>query len=273
MGSSRSSGPLERGLVQALARSCDLTLTLTDGRITDDTRRFAMELGAQSTCCLVPLRCSGKTIAVEAPSARTGSRRGFARRILWSYRLQVRYFASHRSSALARCGYVAAHYYGPLSLDRFGIPARYYFSTPVRKHPAAVFLNGLISCALNGWEFEPTLTALRAHPGWGHSGDFDRFDFRVREAMPGRGAEALQAWCESDWLRARIADCLSIDPWRNESARPGVWRRRLEQFAERLYRVRTVADPADYAAIDGARSHAAGLRAWASARYGGHLLD
>ena len=251
--------PLERGLVRAVARSCDLTLTLTDGRITDDTRRFAMELGAADRLLPGAARSPG-TIAVEAPSPEREADE-IARRIV---ELQARGTAFPDIAVALR----DVDTWLPLlrtTFDRFGIPARYYFSIPFRKHPVAVFLGGLISCALSGWEFEPTLTALRAHPGWGHSADFDRFDFRVREAMPGRGAEALAGWCESDWLRARIADCLSIDPWRNERARPDVWRRRLEQFADKLYRIRTVAEPADYAAIDSARSHAAGLRAWASA--------
>src|SRR6185312_3625393 len=61
------------------------------------------------------------------------------------------------------------------AFDRFGIPARYYFSTPAARHPAVVFLNGLIRCALSDWDFTSTLATLRAHPAWGHSADFDRF--------------------------------------------------------------------------------------------------
>ena len=107
------------------------------------------------------------------------------------------------------------------TFERFGIPARYYFATPLNKHPAAVFLGGLVLCALNGWEFGAALDALRAHPHWGHSAAFDRFDFTVREAMPGHGAEALLACAKTDQLRKRIGDCLRWTRGRtNGCARP-----------------------------------------------------
>jgi ATP-dependent helicase/DNAse subunit B len=151
------------------------------------------------------------------------------------------------------------------TFDRFGIPARYYFSTPARNHPVSLFLGGLLHCAAGGWDFAPTLATLRANPAWGTSADFDRFDFRVREAMPARGADKLLALCESDRLRRDIADCLKIEAWCSERARPSVWRRRLEQFAARLYRLRAIPEPADYAAVETARSHAAALQAWSAA--------
>ena len=151
------------------------------------------------------------------------------------------------------------------TFDRFGIPARYYFSTPVKTHPVAVFLGGLIECALADWDFERTLSTLRAHPVLGRRAPFDAFDFRVRDAMPGRGAEALLALCENEALRSDIADCLKVDSWRTDRARPAAWQQRLENLAESLYRVRTIPEPADFAAIETARSHAAGLQAWAAA--------
>ncbi|HVY93766.1 MAG TPA: PD-(D/E)XK nuclease family protein, partial [Bryobacteraceae bacterium] len=110
-----------------------------------------------------------------------------------------------------------------------------------------------------------TLAALRAHPGWGHSADFDRFDFKVREKMPGRGAEAFLQLCESETLRANLADCLKVDGWRGEKLRPRAWQRRFEQMAASLYRIRTVPEPQDYAAVESGRSHAAALRAWSAA--------
>ncbi len=106
------------------------------------------------------------------------------------------------------------------TFDRFGIPARYYFATPVRKHPVAIFLDGLITCALNDWDFNSTLTALRAHPAWGHTAAFDRFDFHVRDKMPGHGAQELLAVCEPGPVRNHIADCLKIDKLCGDRLRP-----------------------------------------------------
>jgi RecB family exonuclease len=149
------------------------------------------------------------------------------------------------------------------TFDRFGIPARYYFSTPLRTHPAALFLGGLVSCVLNGWEFSAALDALRAHPGWGNSASFDRFDFSVREAMTGRGADALLALCEDD-LRKRIGDCLAIDVWRNERLHPAGWQYRFEQLGL-LYRPGIVDVARDHAAVETARSRVAGVHAWVDA--------
>jgi len=251
--------PLEAELVRAMAATCDLTLTLTEGRATYDARRLAMELGA-SDQLLAGAPRRPQTIAVRAPSPE-GEADEIARRILELNGAGIEFPAI--AVALRD-----VETWLPLlrtAFDRFGIPARCYFSTPVRRHPVAVFLGGLIESALSDWDFESALRALRAHPAWGHSADFDRFDFRVREAMPGRGAGALLGLCESEKLRSSLEDCLRISSWRGERARPAVWQRRFGQLAESLYRVRTIAAPADYAAIETARSHAAGMRAWSAA--------
>ena len=134
------------------------------------------------------------------------------------------------------------------TFDRFGIPARFYFSSPLRKHPAAIFLGGLISGALAGWDFEATIETLRTHPRWGTSADFDRFDFAVREAMPGAGAAELLALCQSDWLREEIAACLKTEAWKTSLLKPAEWAKRFEALATNLYRPGT---------LDLARDHAA----------------
>ncbi len=251
--------PLEAGFLRAIAAKCDLTLTLTEGQGTEEARRLAMELGASDR--LLPAReRHTETIAVTASSPEREADE-IARRI-------IELHGQGTSFPAIAVALRDIDTWLPLlrtTFDRFGIPARYYFSTPVRKHPVAIFLNGLISCALNDWDFTSTLAALRAHPAWGHSADFDRFDFRVREAMPGRGADALLSLCESDWLRTRIVDCLKISAWQNESARPSLWQRRFEQLADSLFLVRTIPAPSDDADVETARSHAAGLRAWSTA--------
>ncbi len=254
--------PLESDLIRALAATCDVTLTLTDGTQTLDARRLAMELGA--TDHLLPsVPRHNETIAVRAPSPEREADE-IARRILE---------LNAHGTEFPNIAVALRDVEGWLPLlrntfDRFGIPARYYFSEPVRKHPVAVFLDGLISCALatdREWDFTATLAALRAHPVWGHSADFDRFDFRVREAMPGHGAQALLACCESEHLRTNIADCLRVGSWRGDRMRPTAWQQRFEQLASSLYRVRTIPEPTDYAAVETARSHAAALRAWSTA--------
>lgn len=251
--------PLESDFLRAIASTCDVTLTLTDGPVTDDAHRLAMELGARDQ--LLPGQPRRpETIAIQAPSPEREADE-IARRIL---ELQAE-GTDFPDIAVALRDVDAWLPLLRTTFDRFGIPARAYFSSPVAQHPVAVFLNGLVACALKDWDFADTLTALRAHPAWGHNADFDRFDFQVREAMPNRGAEALLSLCESDHLRARLSDCLKVSAWRHETMPPDLWRRRFHQLAESLYTIRTVAEPDDYAAIETARSHAAGLRAWSAA--------
>ncbi|HVY93429.1 MAG TPA: hypothetical protein VHA14_11790, partial [Bryobacteraceae bacterium] len=192
--------PLEGDLLRAMAAQCELTLTLSDGPETAEAYRLAMELGAKDRLLpSVPRRM--ETIAVTASSPLREADE-IARRIL---------LLNREGTPFSGIAVALRDVEGWLPLlrnafDRFGVPARWYFSTPAARHPAAVFLNGLIACAIEGWDFAATLAALRAHPGWGHSADFDRFDFKVREKMPGRGAEAFLQLCESETLRANLAD-------------------------------------------------------------------
>lgn len=251
--------PLEGDFLRAIAATCDVTLTLTDGPVTFDAYRFAMELGARDR--LLPEKPRRpQTIAIQAPSPEREADE-IARRILELHAKG----ADFPDIAVALRDVDAWLPLLRTTFDHFGIPARAYFSSPVAKHPVAVFLSGLVACALKDWDFASALIAFRAHPAWGHNADFDRFDFKLREAMPNRGAETLLSLCDSNHLRARLTDCLKVAAWRHESMPPELWRRRFEQLAESLYTIRTVAEPNDYAAIETARSHAAGLRAWSAA--------
>ncbi|MES1261680.1 MAG: PD-(D/E)XK nuclease family protein, partial [Acidobacteriota bacterium] len=234
---------------------CDLTLTLSDSREADEVRRFAMQIGAEDR--LLPGTARKPRTTIVAASSPEREADEIARRILGARESGVQF----REIGIALR---EASSYLPLlqgTLERFGIPARFYFHAPLRRHPAAVFLGGLIHCVLTGWEFGAALETLQAHPGWGSGGAFDRFDFRVREAMPGAGAPALLALCEEDFAK-RIGPCLALDGWRGELARPRDWAHRLEQMAVRLYRPGRMEPARDHKALATARSHAAALSAW-----------
>jgi ATP-dependent helicase/DNAse subunit B len=251
--------PLETELVRALAHSCDLTLTLTDSPAGDDIRRLALHLGAEDR--LLP--GSARRPQIQAVEANSIEREAdeIARRIL----------ALHERGTPFREIGVALHdqpSYVPLLrgvFERFGIPARFYFSAPLRHHPAAIFLGGLIENALAGWEFGSTLDTLRAHPAWGAGASFDWFDFAVREAMPGRGAEDLVKHCDNEKLSSRIRQCLAVAPWARETQAPADWARRFEQLASALYQPGVLVVARDRAALETQRSHVAALAAWTEA--------
>ncbi len=251
--------PVEQDFIRALAKSCDLTLTLTDGPASDEIRRFALQVGAEDHLLSGPSR-KPRTTHI---AARTMEREAdeIARRIL---------ALRDRGAEFRELGVALrdASTYLPLlkgTFERFGIPARFYFGSPLCKHPAAIFTGGLISGALNGWDFEASLETLRHHPRWGARADFDRFDFAIREAMPGRGAAALLSLCETDWLREEIAECLKIEAWIASPQKPTEWQRRFESLSASLYRPGQLEIPRDHTGIEAARSHVAAMRSWNAA--------
>ncbi len=251
--------PIEFDFLREIVTVCEVTLTITDSPATDDIRKFALQLGAEDRL----LRGNSRKPLTTLVNARTLEREAdeIARRIL----------AFHEQGTEFRRIAVAlreASTYVPLlkgTFHRFGIPARFYFSSPLRKHPVAIFLGGLISGALTGWDFEAAINTLRAQPRWGTRADFDRFDFKVRQAMPGHGASELLALCESDWLREEIAVCLKTEAWKAVLLRPAGWAERFEVLAASLYRPGTLDIAGDHAGIESARSHVAALRSWVSA--------
>jgi ATP-dependent helicase/DNAse subunit B len=251
--------PIEYAFLRELSKTCNVTLAITDSKATEEIYRFAVSLGAKDR--LLPGKSrKPRTILVEA---RTLEREAdeIARRII---ALEEQGTAFRRLAVAVR----EAATWVPLlkgTFSRFGIPARFYFSSPLGKQPAAVFLGGLISAVLAGWDFETTLTTLRAHPRWGTSAAFDRFDFAVREAMPGRGVADLLALCEDGWLREDIAACLKIDAWKTSLLKPAEWLKRFDALATNLYRPGTLDTARDAVSLQSARSHVAAVRSWLDA--------
>jgi len=79
------------------------------------------------------------------------------------------------------------------AFERFGIPARFYFGTPLRDDPTIRYLSALTEAMLTGWEHEATLKALRmdASP-IEQSGHGDEFEVKVIKNLPNRGLDALK---------------------------------------------------------------------------------
>jgi hypothetical protein len=251
--------PLENTLIRALAQVCDLKLTVTDSPSGVDIQTLGLQLGARDLLLSGASRKPQATLIEAATPEREAD--DIARRIV---ELQEQGTPFRQIGVALR----DTDTYLPLlraTFDRFGIPTRFYFGSPLRRHPAAIFLGGLVEGALANWDFEATIDALRGNPRWGRSATFDRFDFTVREAMPGHGANALLALCESDWLRDEISNCLQTDSWKNHQQTPAVWQWRFERLATSLYRPGTLDAPRDHGEIEMARSHVAAVRAWSNA--------
>jgi RecB family exonuclease len=251
-------GSLERGLIRAIDEHSDVTLTLPDGPAADDMHRFAMSLGAAHE----QVNGQPRRPAVTVVQARSIEREGdeLARRILQMHERG----RAWREMAVALRD--PGTYESPLrgTFERFGIPARFYFASPLRTHPASVFLSGLIECVLSNWDFAAALDAFRAHPAWGAGAAFDRFDFAVREVLPGNGAARLRDLAGED-IRERIEACLAFDIWKQGTLRPAQWVTRLERMARGLYYPGRIEPAADEASLAVARGHAQALDSWIGA--------
>jgi ATP-dependent helicase/DNAse subunit B len=140
------------------------------------------------------------------------------------------------------------------TLARFGIPVRFYFADPLASHPAIDFLGGIVRGALNGWDHDALLRLLRVPvSGLGATPEGDRFDFELRERLPGRGLPI---------------PCLPADSSFNDSlAALNSWpRERLsaEQWAARVKTLRTTIPAPALTSFAGDEISSEQLQTWRS---------
>ena len=258
-----SLSPIEREFLRKISSRCEISITAVDDP-KDEVRRWSLECGARDQLMNGPRR-RPTAVTVCAPTLEREADE-IARRIL---ELRAGGTAFRDIGVAVR----DIDTYVPLlesAFERFGIPARFYFSRPLASHPAAIFLSGLIRCAVDGWEFRNSLAALRAHPGWSATAAFDRYDFAVREAMPGRGSEALIALAQDAWFQEKLAACFGIEAWTAQQRTPADWMQQFESWATAMYRPariheRRIHEPGDMRDLAWLRTHAQGLRAWLDA--------
>ena len=150
----------------------------------------------------------------------------------------------------------AAESYVPLliaTLERFGIPARFYFDSKLEEHVVTRYLCGAVDAMLGGWDHEQTLAVLRLAPRFADSRAMDEFDFAVREQIPNAGLGALKALLVdaegkprtegAERLLHKIEILGALEEWRSFSLTPRDWAARLRtlrnvfrppQFADRI---------------------------------------
>ncbi len=255
-----SLSPIERDFLRQIGSRCEINITAVDDP-KDEVRRWSLESGARDHLINGPARNPVSVIAAASTLEREADE--IARRIL-----ELR----AEGTAFRDIGVAVRDIgtYVPLlesAFERFGVPARFYFSSPLASHPAAIFLTGIIRCALEGWDFRNTLAALRAHPGWSTTAAFDRFDFAVRERMPGRGSQALAAleqetFLQETWFKEKLATCFGIEAWTTQQRTPAGWADQLESWAMAVYRPGRIEPPGELRDLAWMRTHAQGLRAW-----------
>ena len=215
----------ELRVIEALSRHADLTLTLGDGDATKSVRARLRAMGFHEGRAGRP-RAKPAMALVRAPGIEREADE-IARRILEQ---------AAAGRPFREMGIIvrSAEIYVPVlrsTLERFGIPARFYFDAELERHAAVRFLSGAVDAMLGGWDHARTLQVLRLAPRFADSNVMDRFDFAVREQIPNAGLGALKALLAATAgaeRLVRLIDALgAFEEWRSFELLPKDWAARF----------------------------------------------
>ncbi|HLY15719.1 MAG TPA: PD-(D/E)XK nuclease family protein [Bryobacteraceae bacterium] len=212
----------ELAVIDAMRRHADVTVTLPSAEITEPTRQRLLEMGfvEETRGWAQPAvrreLCAAASIEREADE--------IARRIL-EQAAAGRPF--REIGVVVRNPEIYAQVLRA-TLDRFRIPARFYFDAELSRHAVVRYLGGIVDAMLGGWEHGATLAAIRLAPGM----ECDAFDFAVREQMPGSGLAALRGAANERHATAGLPELLRelerLGEWRGLQLGPGEWAARLQ---------------------------------------------
>ncbi len=157
------------------------------------------------------------------------------------------------------------------TLDRFGIPARFYFDAHLEEHAAVRFLCGAVKAMLGDWDHAETLAVLRLAPRFAESSAMDRFDFAVREQIPNAGLGGLKALLlgedgkphtvGAEQLLHKLEALGALEEWRSFALTPKEWAARFRTLRN-LFRVGQPADCISHERALLHRSQAEALKAF-----------
>lgn len=216
----------ELQVIAALGRHASLTLALGDSDVTGAVRERLRKLGFREQP-MARRRPTPATRLVAAPNIEREVEE-IARRIL--EQAAIRPF--REMAIIVR----AAESYVPIlrsTLERFGIPARFYFESELQQHGAVRFLCGIVDAMLGRWDHAAVLAALRLAPRFAESSAMDRFEFAVREQIPNTGLSAMKALLlneqgrpyslQAERLLENVESLEALEEWRSLSLRPKDW--------------------------------------------------
>ena len=153
-------------------------------------------------------------------------------------------------------------------LDRFAIPARFYFDAHLQEHAAIRFLCGAVRAMLSGWEHVNTMAVLRLAPRFAESSALDRLDFAVREQIPNSGIGHLKALLVgqdgkphttgAERLLHKLDSLAALEEWLQFALTPKEWAARFRTLRN-LFRVGEPAGRPTGAMAELHRSQAAAL--------------
>jgi len=244
----------ELAVIEALGQHAEVTLTLGDTETNDGVRARLWAMGFEEERA-PGMPSQPELRLVRAPGIEREADE-IARRILQ----QVGAGRSFREIGII---VRAAETYVPVlraTLERFGIPAHFYFDSELERHPAVRFLTGAVDAMLGGWDHAATLAVLRLAPRFVDSPSMDRFDFQLREQLPDNGLGGLKALAgERESGLAHVIDALAaLEEWRSFEMHPADWASRFGTLRN-LYRFARPAAETDHGSVLLARSQSEAL--------------
>lgn len=234
-------------VIAALGRRADLTLTLGAGDLAGDLRARLLALG---------FREERAASARPRPAMQLVRAPGVEREVEEIARRILEQAAAGRPFREIGIVVRSAAKYTPLlraALERFSIPARFYFEQRLEEHAAVRYLAAAVEAMLGGWDHAETLAALRLAPRFADSRAMDEFDFAVRRQIPASGLGGLKALLVNqdgqplsdgaERLLHKIDALGALEEWRSFSLAPRDWAARFgalrklfrpPQFADRI---------------------------------------
>ena len=213
----------ELTIVDALRQRSEVLLSLPTWDGTVDTMSVLRKMGCEEMNFSAAVPVNIKRILVM-PSTADQEAEEIARRIL-AERSSGREFreigivirSEHPGAKVLRC-----------ALERFGIPARFYFGEPLAENPVSAYLAAVVEAMLEGWEHQATIAALRKG-GIPVDAAADEFEYAVRAALPNRGLPALMLLANGKYERI-IGQLERLGSWRIALATAREWTTRFRSL-------------------------------------------
>lgn len=244
----------ELTLLIAVSRFADVTVTLPTGPVSESSRRKLLGMGFEERACERE-RSTPETVVFKAGTIEKEANE-IARRILEQVAA---------GSGFREIGIIVRNpdRYVPVlraTLERFGIPARFYFHSALLEHAVGQFLCGVVDAMLGGWDHAETLAVMKLAATNQHMlAALDRLDFQVRRHLPGKGLEGLDHLAQPDGrVAGLVKDLNSIDSWRSGKLAPAVWAERVKTLRN-LFRAPRPSDTATYEQVAIWRNQASAL--------------
>jgi ATP-dependent helicase/DNAse subunit B len=159
------------------------------------------------------------------------------------------------------------------TLERFGVPARFYFDSELEHHPVVRLLSGAIDAMLGGWDHARILSVLRLTPRFADFATADTFDFDVREQLPNAGLSELRSLLlagdgqprpDAGRLLRKLESLSALEEWRGFALTPRNWAARFDTLRN-LFRPAPPIEPATHELALEWRSQPVALRLFGEA--------